>query len=104
MTKEEYKQKIKDLKAEYDTRREAIISEYAISNSEISRGDIIGDGNHRIRVDVINVDSGEHWDGFPYCVYVGPKITKELKLHRRELVASISQHKGVKIIKKGYKI
>jgi hypothetical protein len=95
---EEYQNRMKLLKNEYKTKKIDLIKEFAFSNNEICVGDVIENGYVRILVDRIVVDVA--LENYPYCVYIGLKVTKDLKIYKRKEFGKILQSDYVKIIKK----
>jgi hypothetical protein len=95
---EEYQDKLKLLKSEYKTKRNDLMKEFAFSNNEICVGDVIENGYIRILVDRIILD--DDFESYPYCVYIGLKVTKDLKIYKRKERGIIQQSCFVKIIKK----
>jgi hypothetical protein len=96
---EEYQDKLKLLKSEYKTKKNDLMKEFAFSNNEICVGDVIENGYIRILVDKIILD--DNFESYPYCVYIGLKATKDLKIYKRRECGVIQQSCFVKIIKKG---
>lgn len=95
---EEYQNRMKLLKNEYKTKKNDLIKEFAFSNNEICVGDVIENGYVRILVNKIVVDVA--LENYPYCVYIGLKVTKDLKIYKRKEFGKILQSDYVKIIKK----
>jgi hypothetical protein len=95
---EEYQDKLNLLKVEYKTKRNDLMQEFAFSNNEICVGDVIGNGYICILVDKIIVD--DNFESYPYCIYMGLKVTKDLKIYKSQERGVIQQSCFVEIIKK----
>jgi hypothetical protein len=78
MTKQQYKDKIKELKASYSISELHIVQEYAYANNPYKVGDIIRDHCHIIKIQTIKFCKPSIGEGFPSCVYHGIELKKDL--------------------------
>lgn len=74
MTIEEYNSKLKSLNDKFETDKEEIQIEYALSNNPHKVGDIIEDHYHTIQIERFKVYPGL---GIPQCVYYGTELKKD---------------------------
>jgi len=75
MTQEEYKQKLADLRREYDEKVEHLNDLYAIDNNPYKAGDIFEDHCGKIRID--KIDTGISHERLPCCVFYGLELKKD---------------------------
>lgn len=79
MTLEEYQEKLKKLKEEYNLRETDLAREFCMSNNTVKVGDIIEDHIGPIRVEQIQFTKRESMlSTVPQCVYSGAALTKKL--------------------------
>lgn len=76
MEKEEYKQKLSDIKIKYDKEKEQLYKEYALSNNTVKVGDKFIDHIGTIIVEKIGVTLN-FLDNFPSCIYYGTELKKD---------------------------
>jgi hypothetical protein len=74
MTLDEYKQKIKEIDIESESKKADLAKQYALANNYVSIGDILIDHYQKIRVVTIRVN--HNWRN-PQCIYSGPLLTKQ---------------------------
>lgn len=87
MTKDEYLEKKKLLKTEFDQKVRNLAIEYVKSNSPYNPGDIITDQIGSIRVE--KLQTAYDYTGFPEAVYTGLVLKKDLtptkKMEKRQV-------------------
>ncbi len=88
MTKTEYFEKMKALKAEFDTKRKELIKKCVLENAKYKVGDIIKNGSFTIVIE--KIISNMIWsDSFPGCGYYGTELKKDLTPRKDGSTASI---------------
>lgn len=78
MTKQQYNDKIKELKASYNISELYIVKEYAYANNPYKIGDVIRDHSHIIKIEKIKFCRASVGEEFPSCVYHGIELKKDL--------------------------
>ena len=76
MTKEEYTEKLEELKKEFEAKKTSLIIECGLSQKKFNNGDIIRNSVYTIKVDRVKVYTG--LENFPIPVYHGVELTKAL--------------------------
>lgn len=95
MTEQEYKNKLRELHNEFEERKAALKTEYALSNNPYKVGDILRDPWQIIKV--IEVRVARHVCGeFPECVYFGVQLTEKLVPRKRQDVNPMMWQSNVK--------
>lgn len=79
MTPEEYKQKTKELEAEYESKQFEIDRQYALSNCPAKHGDILEDHYQKIEYVRHTVVRQSSYQRFPTLCFYGPKLKKDGK-------------------------
>lgn len=79
MTEAEYKSRLHEIDQRYEKERMDLMAEYAISETDIRIGDIVGDKEKMIIVDEIGVT---RW-GIPSIYYIGRKVNRNGKVSKK---------------------
>ena len=79
MTEAEYKRRLHEIDQRYEKERIDLMAEYAISETDIKIGDIVGDKEKMIIVDDIGVT---RW-GIPSIYFIGRKVNKNGKVSKK---------------------
>lgn len=75
-TKEDYRERLDELKDEYKKKRKALYKEFALANNPVKVGDIIEDNHKIIKVESIGYSiSSETFH--PTCCYQGSELNKD---------------------------
>jgi len=77
MKKEEYNQKILELKKAHEEAANKVSREFAFSNKKHEKGDILSRGNKSIVIDEIRWTMTYSKNPIPLCVYVGRLLKKD---------------------------
>ena len=97
MTKEEYSEKLEELKKEFESQKTALIIECGLSQRKFNNGDIIRNSVYTIKVDRVKVYIG--LDSFPIPVYHGVELTKALEPKKNGARGAIYGNDKVTLIK-----
>ena len=76
MTQQEYKLELDRIDREYNSRKNNLYTEYALSNNPYKVGDIISDHIGSVKVESVSVYLDI--DRLPMCVYTGTTLRKDL--------------------------
>jgi len=80
METEEYQNKMRKLKEDFDIQETKLAREYSLSKNTIKVGDIIEDHIGHIMVEVVQFTKHSTLlSTLPQCVYSGAALTKQLK-------------------------
>lgn len=97
MTKEEFWAKKEEINKEFREKNIELDAEFALSNNEITGGDIVSDGSTTIVVEKIRVRPS--WgSGLPCVYFEGTRLTKKLEPFKSKEKGTVFTVK--KIIKK----
>jgi len=77
MTPEQYKQKSKELKAEYESKQFEIDRQYAMSNCPAKHGDTLEDHHQKIEYVRHTIVRPSYYQKFPALCFYGPKLKKD---------------------------
>lgn len=76
MTLEEYKQKMSELRTEFDIKVNQLRDLYAIDNNTYTVGDMFEDHAGKIRIEKIGTGMPYGLE-FPCCTFFGPELKKD---------------------------
>ena len=75
MEYKEYEDKLKELKVEFEQKKERLIKEYVDANNPYKIGDKVTDHANSIIIEKIKYHMSLY--GFPCAVYYGPELKKD---------------------------
>jgi uncharacterized protein (UPF0303 family) len=87
MTIQEYKEKQKELKAEYTKKEQALYFEFVKANSPYKVGDIVTD--HIGSIEVERISFGYSIDSMPCVIYIGTELKKDGTKKKNNSVRSV---------------
>lgn len=89
MDEQEYMDKLREICLEYDTKKKALVKEFALSNNQVKAGDVVKDKLGAIEVTAVSI--GWTSAGLPCCVYLGKILTKKGVPNKRGETRAIYQ-------------
>jgi hypothetical protein len=98
MNLEEYKEAVKKAKAKYEKEVHSIRIAYVNANNQFSIGDVITDGNQRIKIESAKL--GLDFNGNPKIIYLGEALRVNLESYKRPRKDLISGNKELKKLNK----
>jgi hypothetical protein len=90
MTKEEFDKAKISLEQEMKRRKSQLIKEFAFSNNPYKLGDIVTDGNKKIKIEEIGYGMLP-MASYPECFYKGEWLKKDGKPYKNKRYATIYQ-------------
>ena len=87
MTIQEYKEKQKELKAEYTKKGQALDIEFANANNPYKVGDIVTD--HVGSIEVERISYGYSIDYVPCVIYIGTELKKDGTKKKNDSVRNV---------------
>ena len=87
MTIQEYKEKQKELKAEYVKKGQDLDIEFAKANNPHKVGDIVTD--HIGSIEVERISYGYSFDSMPCVIYIGTELKKDGTKKKNDSVRSV---------------
>ena len=89
MSIEEYKEKQKELKAEYRKKEQALDIEFAKANNPYKVGDIVTD--HIGSINIERISYGYTFDSMPCAIYIGSELKKDGTEKKNNSVRNVYQ-------------
>ena len=87
MTIQEYKEKQKELKAEYTKKEQALDIEFANANNPYKVGDIVTD--HIGSIEVERISYGYSFNSMPCVIYIGTELKKDGTKKKNDSVRNV---------------
>lgn len=76
ITREQYKERLKELEAEFNAKKQQLIIDVAESNNTYSVGDTITDHMGSIKISKVKY-SLSYFENIPRCIYLGVELKKD---------------------------